>query len=254
VSAAQNLLVLLGSLQAGPRLISPLLPEIRRSVEVTPEALGSLLQASHLLHEGPAQLLCLAQQRFAAELAEALRSAEAQPLEARPRLALQATFARLVPCLDAARELAELLALVSEPGVELDLSELLDATFAPSSRSGLRLTPLQLSLAAPPRGVALIQTGPRGAPRLLRLLLGYTRGSPEHPWNLAQASLQAPPQAPASCLFSDHPSPRADTILASVPLLIPPTLPVLTLFCSLTRLRLTADDSSPRVSLVFPAP
>lgn len=253
VSAAQNLLVLLGSLRVAPRTISPVLAEIRRSVEVTPDALATLLR--HLaLHQDPAALgLSSFLLRCASDTSRALLAAESAPVEARSRLALEASFRRLVPRLDAVRELAELLTFHNAPRAELDLAELLEASFSPASRSGLLGPSLQLCVEAPLRGAHLVRTHPRSALRLLCLVLGHTHGGPDHGWSTPHASLRTRPlDGRADCLFGPRAATQGDIVVARVPLAIPPTAPVLALFCGLTGTRLLLEDTSPRARLSFP--
>ncbi len=254
VSAAQNLLILLGSLRVAPRALSPLLSEVRASVEVTPDALASLLQRLALQRE-PAVLPLLSFLRAcASETSRALTSVETSFLEARTRLALESAFRGLVPRLDAVRELAELLALTHAPAADLDLAELLEASFSPTSRSGLPEPSLRLSLDAPLRGAHLIHANPRAALRLLRLVLGYTHGGPDHGWFTPLANLHTrafPPRV--ACVFAERPAPpQGDILLTRVPLLIPPTAPILDLFCASHGILLHIKEASPAATLAFP--
>ncbi|MCS6900681.1 MAG: hypothetical protein RMJ98_13975 [Myxococcales bacterium] len=254
VSAAQNLLVLLSSLRVAPQIIRPLLSEVRTSIEATPAALEALLRRLTLQRDAAVLPLLSFLQTSTDETSRALRSAETSPFEARSRLLLESSFRRMVPRLDAVRELAELLVYVRDPAIDLDLAELLETSFYPTSCSGLSKPSLQLVLDAPPRGAHPIRTNPRAASRLLRLVLGYSHGGAHPGRSVSRVNLRTRPSPPrVECLFSE-PSifPQGDVLLTRVPLLIPPTASILAFFCASCSIHLVLQGDSSVALLAFP--
>lgn len=253
ISALQNLLVLLRSLRAGPRHIGAVLAEIRQNIAATPAALAALLRGLGVEREAPSGALADFLQGCVADTIRALQQAEATSLEARARLALEAEVLRLIPRLDAVRELAELLTLTNAPPTDLDAAELLEATFAPPSRPGLVGPTVQLSVLAPPRGQYTLQANPQAAVRLLRVALGHVHGGPSAAWQLAHASLRTAPSAGGlACVFGERGQARGDVVLVRAPLVIPPTAGVLALFCARDTARVVLSESPPGASLTFP--
>lgn len=252
VSAAQNFLLLLRSFQIASRTIASLIPEVRSSIEATPAALSNLLLLSQINHESAPRTLLSFLTQCTKEVSRALLVAESSPIEARSRLALEATFTHFIPCLDAVRELAELLALLRAPTVDLDLLDLFTMALVPSSRTGMTEPSIHLQIATPPRGIFPIKLPPHATVHLLRLVLGLIHGGPDHDGPSPHASLQLLPfDDRMDCLFQGTPSkttsteiPQGDSLLIRIPLLIPPTLAILSFYCERTGLRLSFDRST----------
>lgn len=253
ISAVQNLLVLLRSLRVGPRPIASVLAEIRQSIAATPDALASLLRGLGFLDAQASRALLDFLQARVAETVDALRLAEGTALEARARLALEAEVLRLVPQLDAVRELAELLTLASTPPTELDAAELIEATFVPHSRPGLIGPTIQLHVEAPLRGQFSVQANPQAALRLMRLALGHVHGGPAVGWTLAQGSMRSRLQGHRYTIaFGERGSVRGDAVLVRTPLVIPPTAGIVALFCAHGGVEVTLEHALAAARISFP--
>jgi hypothetical protein len=128
LSALHNLHALLHSPRVGPKVVEPLLPEIRRRITdlakralFTVEPLG-LTELSAAIRDWEARLL------------GALDAAARQHVDARTRLGLEATIAEVAPRIDSLREAVDIRIRTSAPPLELLLGSLLfEALAAPAS-------------------------------------------------------------------------------------------------------------------------
>ena len=130
LSALHNLHALLRSPRVGPKVVEPLLPEIRR--RVTRLASASVTAVSPY----EAVILPTAVRAWETRLVGALDAAARQHVDARTRLALEAAVAEVAPRIDALREALDV-RVRSEancPALELLLGSLvLETLAAPAS-------------------------------------------------------------------------------------------------------------------------
>ncbi len=130
LSALHNLHALLRSPRVGPKVVEPLLPEIRK--RVTRLASASVTAVSVY----DTELLPTAVRSWETRLVSALDAAARQRVDARTRLALEAAVAEIAPRIDALREALDvrLREAASCPALELLLGSLvLETLAAPAS-------------------------------------------------------------------------------------------------------------------------
>lgn len=128
LSALHNVHVLLSSPKVGPKVIEPLLSEIRRRVTVL--ARGSILAVTPF----GADVIPGAIASWEARLVVALDAARLKHVDARTRLALEAAVAETAPRIDALREAIDLRGRAGAPRLELRLGSLVEqALTTPSS-------------------------------------------------------------------------------------------------------------------------
>lgn len=136
IAALQNLHALLRSPRVGAKAIAPLLPEIvvllRPLGGQLDEGLG--LVAAAPVHRRARDEFAASCRSLADSALAALEHATSRGIDARSRLALELELERLLPPLEGARELVDAFEVSREEGpVELDLRDLIDDVFAPSS-------------------------------------------------------------------------------------------------------------------------
>lgn len=155
LSALHNLHALLRSPRVGPKVVEPLLPEIRR--RITDLAKRALFTVEPLGREE----LSSAIREWETRLLAALDAAARQRIDARTRLALESAIADVAPRVDALREALDIRIRRNAPSLELLLGSVLtEALVAPASThpfgEPLRVRALPdneggLAVLAPPR-------------------------------------------------------------------------------------------------------
>jgi hypothetical protein len=155
LSALHNLHALLRSPRVGPKVVEPLLPEIRR--RITDLAKRALFTVDPL---GRPELAA-AIRDWETRLLLSLDSAARQHVDARTRLALEAAIGEVAPRIDSLREALDIRIRTGAPTLELSLGSLLfEALAAPASTRpfgeplrvrGLPENEGALAVLAPPR-------------------------------------------------------------------------------------------------------